>query len=716
MSQTRQLERKSRFVRRPLSQGTSRPGARLLLLIVFILCQCTIVERKFADSGGAGNVPISSIGVGDACSERGLRACAGPSQDQRLICDNGVYQLDTPCPAGNNCDQLSGTCLPIVAECVGKRVGARFCAADAVKVCGLDLVRLETESCDGVCVGGNCMAQSCGDGVTSAPEQCDDGNLDNTDGCTNDCKAAICGDGVTVPPEECDDGNADDGDACTFCQVARCGDGRIGPNEACDDGNSDNTDACSNACTLPQCGDGVVRAGELCDDGNGIDNDACSNTCTPPRCGDGIVQAGEACDDGNAVDGDGCSSTCTVPGCGDGTTQSPNEECDDGNQISTDTCTVACKKPKCGDSFVQAGEECDDGNAINTDGCTTSCRLAKCGDGFVQRLTEECDDGNTIASDGCTDTCHAARCGDGVTQTGEECDDGNAINSDMCTTTCRRPVCGDGILSGGETCEDGNKLDGDGCSSSCQTEVCGDGKKTGTEECDDGNKNDNDGCSAVCRNEVCGDGIVQRPREDCEDKNTVDTDLCRNGCKNAASLNALSGDCQNINQITQTVCMVAVTNWCKQYNNSPEAGMVTGQNADNEYRVGCITGVKRYDANSSLFDNKCGPGQQQSPACLEKMAAACSSLGAYKIGFYLGVGATSGTFAIACGAGTKTATENVPNCNGIAEGNPVPVACSAALADKCGNSKGGMIQARAQSNQVTYTCVDLNLTGSARFK
>jgi hypothetical protein len=58
----------------------------------------------------------------------------------------------------------------------------------------------------------------------------------------------------------------------------------------------------------------------------------------------------------------------------------------------------------------------------------------------------------------------------------------------------------------------------------------------------------------------------------------------------------------------------------------------------------------------------------------------------------------------------------VPNCNGIAEGSPVPVACSAALADKCGNSKGGMIQARAQSNQVTYSCVDLNLTGSARFR
>ncbi|HYQ47389.1 MAG TPA: DUF4215 domain-containing protein [Polyangiaceae bacterium] len=710
MSPSRQLERKNRFARRPFR-------AAALLLFLLVACQCTFTKREFAAAGGAENVPAPAIAAGDACSDMGLHVCAGPSQQQRLVCDNGAYRLDTPCPAGNNCDQLSGGCLPVVAECAGKPVGARFCDANAtVKLCGLDLVRVESEPCAGMCVGGNCVTRRCGDGVTTAPEQCDDGNSDNSDGCTNECRLAACGNGVTEPPEECDDGNTSDTDACTACRVARCGDGRVGPSEACDDGNNDNDDACSNACALPLCGDAVLRAGEQCDDGNGIDNDACSNACTTPRCGDAIVQTGEACDDGNAVDGDGCSNACTVLGCGDGSTQPPNEECDDGNAISTDACTVACKKPKCGDSFVQTGEECDDGNALNTDGCTTACRLAKCGDGFVQRLTEECDDGNTNPSDGCSSSCRVARCGDGVTQTGEECDDGNAVNNDTCTVTCRRPACGDGVLSAGETCEDGNKLDGDGCSASCQTEVCGDNKKTGTEECDDGNKNDNDGCSAVCRVEVCGDGIVQRPREDCEDKNTVDTDLCRNGCKNAASLNALSGDCQNINQITQTVCMVAVSNWCKQYNNSPVAGMVTGQNADNEYRVGCITGVTRYDVNSSLLEDKCGPGRQQSPACLEKAAAACRGLGAYKIGFYVGVGAATGTFALACGAGTKTGTESVPNCNGIAESNPVPVTCASALAEKCGSSKAGMIQASAQANQVTYTCVDLNLTGTVRFK
>jgi cysteine-rich repeat protein len=714
MSHTRHLERKNRSAGRRLCSGASKAGA--LLLLVLLPSRCTVTPREFSVSGAAGNAAAPSIVAGEPCGETGLRVCAGPSQQQRLVCENGVYRPDGPCSVGSNCDQLSGACLPVIAECAGKPIGTRFCAGAEVKVCGLDLVRVESEQCEGTCVGGNCVARSCGDGVITSPEQCDDGNLGNDDGCTNDCMLATCGNGVTEPPEECDDGNTSNADACAGCRVARCGDGRAGPSEACDDGNTDNGDACSNTCTLPLCGDGTLRAGEQCDDGNALDNDACSNGCTLPRCGDAIVQVGEACDDGNAVNGDSCSSTCTVPGCGDGTTQPPNEECDDGNQSSSDACTVACKMPRCGDSFTQTGEECDDGNAINADGCTNACRLAKCGDGFVQRLSEECDDGNGNASDGCTNTCRVARCGDGVTQTGEECDDGNAVNNDTCTITCRRPTCGDGILSAGESCEDGNKLDGDGCSSSCQTEVCGDNKKTGTEECDDGNRTDNDGCSAVCRIEVCGDGIVQRPREDCEDKNTVDTDLCRNGCKNAASLNALSADCQNIGQIMQTVCMTAVTNWCKQFNNSPVAGMVTGQKADNEYRVGCISGLKRHDVGSSLLEDKCAPGRQQSPACLERAEAACHALGSYKLGFYLGPGAAAGTTALACGAGTKTATESVPTCNGIVESNPVPVACANALAEKCGSGKAGMIQARAQANQVSYTCVELSLTGSARFR
>ncbi len=69
-------------------------------------------------------------------------------------------------------------------------------------------------------------APFCGDGIDNDPaEECDDGNLVNTDGCTTACLVARCGDGllysVAGVPEECDDGNAVSGDGCTDCRIDR---------------------------------------------------------------------------------------------------------------------------------------------------------------------------------------------------------------------------------------------------------------------------------------------------------------------------------------------------------------------------------------------------------------------------------------------------------------------------------------------------------------
>ncbi|WP_373046384.1 DUF4215 domain-containing protein [Vulgatibacter sp.] len=120
----------------------------------------------------------------------------------------------------------------------------------------------------------------------------------------------------------------------------RCGDGRLKGDEACDDGDLDDGDGCSSVCTIEsgfvcptagaacrpiQCGDGFVDGDEACDDSNTTAGDGCSSTCAvetghacPPTggachpivCGDNIVDAGEGCDDGNRVSGDGCSADC----------------------------------------------------------------------------------------------------------------------------------------------------------------------------------------------------------------------------------------------------------------------------------------------------------------------------------------------------------------------------------------------------------------------
>jgi cysteine-rich repeat protein len=58
--------------------------------------------------------------------------------------------------------------------------------------------------------------QVCGNNYLEPPEECDDGNLVNGDGCSDACiLEQICGDGVVQTPEECDDGNLVNGDGCS---------------------------------------------------------------------------------------------------------------------------------------------------------------------------------------------------------------------------------------------------------------------------------------------------------------------------------------------------------------------------------------------------------------------------------------------------------------------------------------------------------------------
>ena len=194
-------------------------------------------------------------------------------------------------------------------------------------------------------------------------------------------KSAVCGNGVIEPGEDCDDGNTDDCDACSndCTLVTGCGDGEVCGTEACDDGNIRSCDGCSATCSIESgllCGDAIVNAecGEDCDPPV---PGRCDAECHRiPSCGDGIVDPGEECDDANTVDCDACSNHCTfVTGCGDGT-RCGTEACDDGNAASCDGCSPTCTVEvgaRCGDGVVNAacGEECDPPGVD----CTQSCRL-----------------------------------------------------------------------------------------------------------------------------------------------------------------------------------------------------------------------------------------------------------------------------------------------------------------------------------------------------
>jgi cysteine-rich repeat protein len=140
---------------------------------------------------------------------------------------------------------------------------------------------------------------------------------DTTTGSTTEPPGPSCGDGVVDAGEQCDDGNDDDADACSnACTAAVCGDAILQTSvEECDDGDGDNTDSCVEGCKFATCGDGFVRQGaEACDMGADNDDQAyggCTKTCTfGPRCGDAKVNGPEECDDQNDDETDGCLTSC----------------------------------------------------------------------------------------------------------------------------------------------------------------------------------------------------------------------------------------------------------------------------------------------------------------------------------------------------------------------------------------------------------------------
>ena len=90
----------------------------------------------------------------------------------------------------------------------------------------------------------------------------------------------LCGDGQVGPGETCDLG-AETKICDDDCTLPMCGDLHVNAaaGEECDDGNVDEEDGCLSDCKLPVCGDGKVQVGEACDDGNEFDGDGCDNDC-----------------------------------------------------------------------------------------------------------------------------------------------------------------------------------------------------------------------------------------------------------------------------------------------------------------------------------------------------------------------------------------------------------------------------------------------------
>jgi cysteine-rich repeat protein len=238
-----------------------------------------------------------------------------------------------------------------------------------------------------------------------------------------------------------------------FRTYTLCGNGVRDVGEQCDDGNQDDADGCTNACTV--CGDGVVAPGEECDDGNRISGDGCDANCTVTACGNGIVTAGESCDDGNDLAGDCCSPTCQLeaPGtsCGDDGNECTSDVCD-----GRGVCTHPDNTAPCSDGNLCDGDDfCSGGTcSVHTGNpCAggSDCRRTCVQTSGLQYACSVDAPGTPCAADGraCTDdVCNGAGlCTHPTSANGTPCEDG-----DRCTTgdTCQSGTCQGG---GAVTCD-----------------------------------------------------------------------------------------------------------------------------------------------------------------------------------------------------------------------------------------------------------------------
>jgi cysteine-rich repeat protein len=329
-----------------------------------------------------------------------------------------------------------------------------------------------------------------------------------------------------------------------------CGDGIREGSEQCDDGNADDGDGCTNACTLPRCGDGAVAAGvERCDDGNRFDDDGCRNDCTLPVCGDGVVAKGvEECDDGNTDAGDGCGPDCklesvtcdadgalasvvlvykpeVVPGLGGVTVQLGYPP--DRASLPGSGAAVAVRVTPADTSGIYQANDCDvlphPAPTTPHTPCASSLTVPEleffyvkapddvppgplfqvqfdCPAGDVLEpaelpcaVVDASDDvGNTIATDQLTCIVRLSSSAPATTTTVTIASTTTATATTTpvsTTTTSTAPhVCGNGTVEGPETCDDGNGVDetdpavptnpADTCPATCIIGACGAGTTT----------------------------------------------------------------------------------------------------------------------------------------------------------------------------------------------------------------------------------------------
>ena len=226
--------------------------------------------------------------IWQAFAKRGMGVAASAGSSNSVIDGFEDFTIPSQCLCGNGVADAGEAC--------DEGGETATCNADcSVPLCSNGVVELNAgEQCDDANANDNddctnaCLASVCGDTTLwnqgTGSEACDEGGETAT--CNADCSVPSCSNGVFElnAGEQCDDGNANANDDCTnVCVAAVCGDSTVwnqgAGSEACDEGGE--TATCNADCSVPFCSNGVVElnAGEQCDDGGLDQGDGCSATC-----------------------------------------------------------------------------------------------------------------------------------------------------------------------------------------------------------------------------------------------------------------------------------------------------------------------------------------------------------------------------------------------------------------------------------------------------
>jgi len=376
---------------------------------------------------------------------------------------------------------------------------------------------------------------TCGNGVIETPEQCDDNNTANNDGCSSTCTLEAAPAGLDTCPGAPVTLSGAAGGPMTFVTTASTAPLTTGVRAGC--GSAGTKDAVYsfvapyngwvdarvkgefNAvldlradCTLATTNGAGIRCVDV-DKGNGVETVSgaieagktytlvikaslptaenegpftLSINTKPSVCGNGIIEGGETCDDGATEDGDTCSATCQieplpVP---ETRTTCANAEA----LVLTEGPVGVFKSTVKGGNWNLPGGGSMAFPCGNTAGKEAYFTITPPISGVVTATTNGTYKISLGARPACppnTSTGFIA-CSDQLTAEGQRISfagtagtkywiivdaSSNSFGRFTLDVSVKAESCGDGLVSGAEQCDDGNNVAGDGCSPTCTVEA-----------------------------------------------------------------------------------------------------------------------------------------------------------------------------------------------------------------------------------------------------